>query len=317
MRFGVRPIVFVAESDIERQVGSHSPIILHKGVVGVRAKIVRVCARLQAGLLWQSQQEVREIVSCVRQGLRRPSRIVPGGESGENKRTVRISRRTETLQDAPVVAAKSPVVLPAIPHNRIGNRKRLVEFAARHRIIQTAETVKADPRQPEIERVGRNSGDPRVPCHVNNSGIEIRRRNVIVVVREAQIVRDFSAAQRPASGCVESLCVAAAVERRKRPNRGGIRTSPVQPEIKVVLIAASVSAASAASSARAELPCYHPSYGSAGYLQHLCYSRRTSQYESSAPKLSSRYSATENIASRLLAAELMSAGSIVFITPLN
>src|SRR6266699_1001001 len=75
-RLGVRSVVFVAQSQIERQIGTESPIVLREEIKRIGAEVVGICARLEGGLLRETQQEVGEIVPRVGYRLRAPGRVL-------------------------------------------------------------------------------------------------------------------------------------------------------------------------------------------------------------------------------------------------
>ena len=132
--FRVRAVVLVAQSDVEGQVRAEPPVILREKIVGVCAEIVGVRTKLNAALLREAEQKIREIAAGSL--LLQAAHVKRGGKSRKRKGAFRVSRRMKALQYAAIVAAKTHIVFAVIPDHRIGNRIRLVEFAARRRIVQ-------------------------------------------------------------------------------------------------------------------------------------------------------------------------------------
>src|SRR6266851_5219098 len=156
VRLGVRAVVFVTQAKIQREIRTHSPIVLDKQVIRVGAKIIRIGSRLQTGLLRQSKQEIGEVVSGIRSSLRRAAGIITRRKSSKHEGAIGIPRRTETLQNAAIVRAKAPVVLGAIPRDGVRDGVSLVQLAAWRRIAQPSETRETEPRQSKVEWICRN-----------------------------------------------------------------------------------------------------------------------------------------------------------------
>src|SRR4029077_11881532 len=112
-------------------------------------------------------------------------------------------------------------------------------------VAQSAEAGETQSRQSEVKRVGRNSRDPGVSRDVFNSGIQVRRRNVIVVVVKAQIIGEPALPVHPSHAGAETLRAGSAIERGKYAYRVGRRPLPVQSKVDVVLISPAAAAASA------------------------------------------------------------------------
>ena len=92
VRFRVRPVVFVAEPQVERQVRPEPPVILNKEIVGIRAEIVGACPELQRGLLRIAQQEIGEVVARVYNRNRASRGVLRRCESREYETSFRVSR---------------------------------------------------------------------------------------------------------------------------------------------------------------------------------------------------------------------------------
>src|SRR5215475_8302652 len=106
-------------------------------------------------------------------------------------------------------------MLTVVPGDGVGNCVGLVEFAAWRGIDESCKTGEANAWQAISEGIATDAHDARIASHIQNARVEIRRRNVTVVVDEAQIVGHPAASVDPARAGVESLRARAAVERRK------------------------------------------------------------------------------------------------------
>ena len=153
------------------------------------------------------------------------------------------------MQNPAIVAAKAPVMFAAIPGERVGNVIRLVELATRSRIGEPAERGKADAGDTEVERVGGNAGDPREAGDVDVVRVEIRSRNVIVIVGEAKNVGAAAVAVGPAGAGLQALRVCVAGERWKRIHKPGVIARIVETKVDVVLRAATATAAATSTAA--------------------------------------------------------------------
>ena len=258
VRFGVRAVVFVAETEIQRKLGQNAPVVLREKIEGVRREIVRVGARLQSGLLRRTDQEIGEVVAGVGDRRRAAGSERGSFKSGEDERALGILRGAETLQNAAIVAAEAKVVFAAIPGERVGNCVGLIEFAARRGIGEAAERVEADAGDAEVERIGGDAGDSGEAGDVGVVGVEIRCRNVIVIVGEAKNVGAAAVAVGPAGVGLQTLRVGVAGERRKWIHESGIVARIVEAEVDVVLRAATAAAATATATSAASTPPKRP-----------------------------------------------------------
>jgi hypothetical protein len=134
VRFGEWPVVFVTESEIERELGKNAPVVLRKKIERVWSEIVRVGAGLQCCLLGGADQKVGEVEAGVADGIRAAGRELRSLESGEDEGAFGVFCRAETLQNAAIVAAETQVVFAAIPRERVGDGVGLIELAARRGI---------------------------------------------------------------------------------------------------------------------------------------------------------------------------------------
>ena len=89
----------------------------------------------------------------------------------------------------------------------------LIEFAARRRVIEAAERGEADTWQAPIEWSSGNPVDSRATGarDIEDIGIEIRSGNVIVVIADAENIREAVFAVSPTGAGVQAL--------RARPTR--------------------------------------------------------------------------------------------------
>src|SRR5580692_8560723 len=113
----------------------------------------------------------------------------------------------KTLKDAPIVAAESQVVLSTIPGNGVGEGVGLVEFTARHGVVQTTKRGEADSRQSPVKGVVRNAANACTArtSYILHVRIEVGRGDVIVVVVKTQNICGAAFAISPASGGVQPL----------------------------------------------------------------------------------------------------------------
>src|SRR5258708_18583925 len=126
-------------------------MVLREEIKRIGAEVVGIRAGLQRGLLRETQQEVRKIVPRAGYRLRAPGCILRRREAGKHKTAFRTSCRAETLQDAAVVSAETPVVFSAIPRNCFRDGIGLVKFAAGGRVAPPPPPGGTDSREPPVK----------------------------------------------------------------------------------------------------------------------------------------------------------------------
>src|SRR6202171_1416659 len=198
----------------------------------------------------QTQQEVRKIVSRIGYGLRAPACVLRGREPGKYKTALRTSCRAETLQDASVVSAETPVVFSVIPGNSLRDGVGLVKLTAGCRGAQPTKRGKTDAGYSPVKRVVRNPADPRAAWsgNVNDVRIEVGCRNMIVVIVHAKNVCDAAFPVGPPRAGVKPLRSRSAREQGEGIHDVVRTARPVQSKIDIIL-RTPASAASTASSA--------------------------------------------------------------------
>ncbi len=234
---GVWPVVLVPQPQIERQIRTEPPIVLHEEIKRIGAEVVGSCPGLQRSLLREAQQEVRKIVARVGYRLRASGFVLRRGEPGKHKTALRIPCRVETLQNAAVVSAETPVMFSPIPGNCLRNRVSLVQLTAWRRVVQSAKRRETDSRQPPVERIVRNPANPRaaLPGNVRDVRIEIRRGNMVVVIVHPENVCNPALPIGPSPAGVQPLCSRFSRKRRNRIHDVARAARPVHSEIDVVL----------------------------------------------------------------------------------
>ncbi len=210
--FGERTVIFIAKAEVQRELRKNAPVVLSEEVESVGAEIVGIGAGLQRGLLRHAEKKIGEVVASVVDGLGTAGYERGSLKSSEDERPFGVFRGAKALQDAPIVAAESPIVFAAIPGKRVGNSVGLVEFAARRGIGKTPEGGETDAGEAEVERIGGHTFNSRETRDVGRIRVKVRGRYVIVVVVEAQNVGAAAVTVGPAGARVKPLRVGAALK---------------------------------------------------------------------------------------------------------
>ena len=164
-----------------------------------------------------------------------PFDVKRGGEARKRKTALRVSCRVKALQNPAIVASKTPVVFAVIPNNGVGHGIGLVEFAPRRRIAQAGKGRKVDSRNAPIKWICGDAANLREGGDIRDGRIQIGRRNMVVVVVEAQVIRGAPFAVDPARIGVQALRAGSAGERRKWADDIAGRLRPAHAHIEVVL----------------------------------------------------------------------------------
>jgi hypothetical protein len=177
---GEGALQFVADAQVERQIGPRAPVVLREQVEAEPAQPDVSRAVADGRLLWHAEQEVREVEAAV--------------EPGEHEGAARVGHRA-SVRDVTAHAAPEPqrVALQRARERVVGAEPR-IGSSCRSQAPQAGQPGEGERRHAPVERILGNPGDAGGAGGIQHSG-ELRSRQRVRVRGGHAHVVDRAAAQ--------------------------------------------------------------------------------------------------------------------------